>query len=251
MIPRPTRITRGSARGLAYGTLPREVDERLAAWLAEGRVTEGTALKPGSVFRFGAWAVKLFEPATGWRRLRRSRALHSAELARRILPILSPRPLVALEERRGARRGRGLLVSELVEGPHLHEAWDDPEALGELPAFMARCHRRRVFHGDLHPRNLIWNGSDWVLIDLESVRHVLHGLFAPNLVRNQWSRLYRNMVQFRPEAGPRMRELFESYLRITGRGGNPDDQWARVVAGAGSAAPSGAEARVAAPQSEK
>ena len=230
MIPRPAAYRCGAARGLRYGTLPAEIEEALPRWIETRTVPEGVELKPRVLYRVKDWAVKLVPAPSGWRSFRRSPALRAAEIARSIQPLRAPRPLVALQGRRGLRVGDGLLVAEFVEGPHLGDAWDDPAAMAAFPAFLAQCHRRGVFHGDLHPRNLLWNGVEWVLLDLESLRHGLHGVFSRRLIEGQWSRIYRNMSEYREVLEPRAHEIFERYLTAAGLDWNAKRTWSRIVA---------------------
>jgi predicted unusual protein kinase regulating ubiquinone biosynthesis (AarF/ABC1/UbiB family) len=115
--------------------------------------------------------------------------VRSAERHFWCLPLASPRPLVAA----GRQLQRAsVLVREHVEGRTLRELWDSPAGLGareegELASFLAAMERHRVIHGDLHPRNLLWNGSAWLLLDVDGLRHGLHD--SRRVLTALWARL--------------------------------------------------------------
>ena len=210
------------AEGWAARPLTDELTGVLAAWAERGDLSAARPVKPGRVWRVGDVALKRFERRHGLlERLRPSPARRSAALHDRIAPVKSPAP-VALLERGG--RGESLLASEFVDGGFLHELWDsDPAALDALPAFMAGMHERRVFHGDLHAGNMIWDGTDWFLIDLVGLRHPLRTLFPRQLVLDSWGRLHFGIGR-----RPGMRALFERYLERTGLAWDRDDAWRAV-----------------------
>lgn len=217
----------GAASGLRLGELPAEIEERLGRWLSEGAVPEGEEIKAGRVFRFGSWAVKFFEESWDPRRwIRRSAAVRTLFLSRRLLPIATPQPLVALEQGRGLHQRRSLLVSAFVEGLFLDEAWDRGEerAVASFPSFMADMHRRGVFHGDLHLRQLIWNGSQWVLLDVDGMRHGMRTLLPRRLIENHWARVVHSL---RGREG--LRAYFERYLDEMGSGWERERAWRRVM----------------------
>jgi Ser/Thr protein kinase RdoA (MazF antagonist) len=181
------------------------------------------------VWRVGPWLVKRSGRGGLKDLFRRGPALRAAERARALDAIPTPQPLVALERRRGRALESGLVVSEWIAGRHLHELWDDARALAAFPPFLARMHAAGVLHGDFHPRNALWDGERWVLLDLEGVRGPLHRLFARRLVRRQWARLLHNLEHARPDCRPDVRALFERYLEEVGRAGDRERAWAAVV----------------------
>jgi hypothetical protein len=211
------------ARGTAYGEIGPELAAALAGWIA-GELPQGTALKAPDVFRCGELVVKFFPRRSRLIRwLRKTPALRSAERYFGLLPIPSPRPLLALEGV-GRERDQSLLVSEYVAGPHLWEVWrDDGEARAALPGFLATMHRQRVLHGDLHPRNLLWSGGKWVLLDVDGVRHWFH--VTARVIRGQWARL---LLALRDEAGLEL--AYRSYLALLGSAQDPDQGWRAIRA---------------------
>jgi hypothetical protein len=178
------------ARGRRYAELPPalELERRVPRWLAALAVPEGEMLKAPDVFRLADVVVKLFtQPSLfGW--LRAPRAVRSAERWFWAQPLRAPRPLLAAG-RPGARAS--VLVREHVEGRTLRELWDAPGGLetrgeDELARFLAAMERHGVIHGDLHPRNLLWNGGEWILLDVDGLRHGLHD--PRRVLVGQWAR---------------------------------------------------------------
>ena len=216
----------GAARGFRYAEIPAEIEAALPRWLERPHVEGGVAIKPGRVYRAGSWLVKFTGPSRAAKDLvRRASSIRSADLHARLLPVRTPAPLVALEVRRGRFLESSLLVAQFVEGPSMHEAFrDDERARAALAPFLALLHARGVFHGDLHPANTIWNGSEWVLIDLDGLRHPLRRMFRKRLILEQWSQL-----AFRLGAGPHLESAFESYLVLARLGWEPRAAWAKIV----------------------
>jgi hypothetical protein len=116
-------------------------------------------------------------------------------------------------------------VTEFVAGPTLREAFqDDERARKALAPFLALLHRNGVFHGDLHPANMIWSGSEWVLIDLDALRHPLRRMFRRRLILEQWAQL-----AFRLGAVPELESSFREYSVLAEFPGDPSETWADVV----------------------
>jgi Lipopolysaccharide kinase (Kdo/WaaP) family len=231
VAPEPGRLVRapyriGDARGFRYGEVPMEVERALPRWLASPEIEGGIAIKPGRVDRFGRWLVK----RTGASRalkdaLRPASSIRSADLHARLLPVRTPAPLVALETRRGPFLHGSLLVTEFVEGPSIAEAFaSDERARAAFAPFLAELHRRGVFHGDLHPANAIWNGSEWVLIDLDAIRHPLRRLRRRRLILEQWGQL-----AFRLGPDSRLKESFTHYLEAADLPMDPAAAWTEVL----------------------
>jgi hypothetical protein len=171
------------ARGRRYARLDPALEARVPEWLAALDVPEGRALKAPDVHQVGALVVKFFtQPSLfGW--VRAPRAVRSGERYIWCLPLRSPRPLLAA----GETRGPSLLVREHVSGELLKDVWrNDAHAEEALAAFLAGMERHGVVHGDLHPRNLLWTGSDWVLLDVDGLRHRLHD--PVRVLTGQWAR---------------------------------------------------------------
>ena len=199
----------GRARGFRYGEVPAELERELPRWIAERRVEGGVAIKDGSVYRSGAWLVKFGGPSPSVKdALRPASSIRIADLHERLLPVRTPAPLLALEIRRGPFLEASLLVTEFIEGSTLFDAFrSDERAVRALAPFLAMIHARGVFHGDLHPWNLIWNGSAWVLIDVASLRHPLRTLRRRSLILDQFAQF-----AYRFEDGERVRQCFGEYV---------------------------------------
>ena len=208
-------------RGRRYGQLAPELVRRLPAWLEARGVPEGEPLPSPDVFRLGALVVKFFPQPNllGW--LRAPRAVRSAERHFWCQPLPSPRPLLAAG--RPFRRA-SVLVREHVEGVTLRARWDEPGGLAPreeeaLAVFLADMERHRVIHGDLHPRNLLWDGQRWLLLDVDGLRHGLHD--PRRVLTDLWARLRLHLGD---EA--RVRALFE---RACGElGGRSRVTWSEV-----------------------
>ena len=194
-LPFPRDVARGrswhgaGARGRVYAALAPELAASAPRWLASLAVPEGTALKAPDVYKVGALVVKFFtQPSLfGW--LRPPRAVRSAERYFWCLPLCSPRPLLAAGR---PFEARSLLLREHVAGVLLRDAWSGTEWRADsrpeeaLAAFLAEMERNGVIHGDLHPRNLLWDGTRWVLLDVDGLRHGLHD--PTRVLTGQWAR---------------------------------------------------------------
>ncbi|MFN0242949.1 MAG: phosphotransferase [Planctomycetota bacterium] len=219
------RFSFGDARGVRFGALPEAVAKALPRWI-EGRDHAGLkAIKAGRVYRTDAWLLKFSGPRRGLRdAFRPSPAVRVARTAARITAIRTPRPLLALEWRRGAFVEESLYVGEFVAGRRLHDLWGkDEAAVRAFPRFMAAMHGAYIVHGDFHPMNVVWNGAEWVLIDLDSIRGPLHVFRLRGIAMQQWARTLRNL---RFDAG--VRALLEEYLRIAGVKWPADDAWREI-----------------------
>jgi predicted unusual protein kinase regulating ubiquinone biosynthesis (AarF/ABC1/UbiB family) len=85
-------------------------------------------------------------------------------------------------------------VREHVEGALLRDVWGrDPAAEEALAGFLAEMERRGVLHGDLHPQNLLWTGVEWVLLDVDGLRHALHG--RKRVLTGQWARFLLHLPE--------------------------------------------------------
>lgn len=222
----PLSLALARHRGWAYAELPDGLVARLEAWLGSGPDAECETLKPARVWRWRDVVVKRFEP-DGFERLgwRASGATRAARKHFAVLPIRTPRPLAVIESARGA----SLLASEHIAGPALHVAWrEHPAAAAALPAFVAQMHAHDVFHGDLHPGNALWNGREWVLLDLDGLRHPLRiVLRRRRIVADQWSRLY-----FGLRGDPALRAAFDAYADARALGSGREAIWRAALAGA-------------------
>jgi len=202
--PWPSSVEGAGLRGRVYAPLTRALAEAVPRWYEALAVPEGVALKAPEVHRVGHVVVKLFtQPSLfGW--LRAPRAVRSAERHFWCLPLRSPRPWLAVGR---AFARASLLVREHVDGVLLREL-AGPEARAEaaLAKFLADMERHGVIHGDLHPRNLLWTGDEWVLLDVDGLRHGLHD--PQRVLTSQWARFVVHL------GDERVREL---HRRVGGR----------------------------------
>lgn len=215
----------GDAVGHRFGDLPLDVERELPRWIEDPDGSNLRLIKAGRVYRTDAWLLKFSGPRRALRdAFRPSPALRVARTAARITAIRTPRPMLALEWRRGAFVDESLYVGEFVAGRRLHDLWrNDERAVNAFPRFMAAMHGARIVHGDFHPMNVVWNGSEWVLIDLDSIRGPLHALRLRAIAMQQWARTLRNL---RFDAG--VRALFDEYLRAAGLAWPADAAWREV-----------------------
>lgn len=218
----PRKVAIGRARGVAYEELDVELERSLARWIELGRVDEGVELRRGTVWRVGDRVVKLYGPE---RPFRAARALRAARLAHAARGVIVPRPIVALRWGPSMRARGSLLASAFVAGPTLFEAWStDDAAVRAFPSFLARLHASNVVHGDLHPENVLWNGVDWVPIDLDSARRRVAVAERGGEPIEHWARVLRAL-----DHAPRARELFAEYAALTGRdAARRDGDWRAI-----------------------
>lgn len=217
----------GRLRGRLYAPLSRALSEAVPRWLAGGAARDGVALHPPHVFRVDGLVVKRFPAPTvfGW--LRTPRAARSAARHYWCLPLVSPRPLIAAWQ---GLAGPSLLVREFVPGGLLSELFGrEARADAALPAFLAQLARQGVLHGDLHPRNLLWTGASWCVLDVDGVRHGLH-------VRGRgWEKQWARLALYLGDE-ERVSELFQrTQAELAAQGGGNASahrriRWARVSA---------------------
>jgi tRNA A-37 threonylcarbamoyl transferase component Bud32 len=137
--------------------------------------------------------------------------------------VRTPRPLFALQDR-VIGWSAAWLAMEYVDGAHVHEVLrSDEAALAALPSFMATMHRRGVLHGDLNVWNLLWNGNEWVVIDLDGIRGPLHRVRRRAIADQQWERLAGTLrdVEF-------TRPLYLRYLETMGESSEMSSRWTRI-----------------------
>jgi hypothetical protein len=212
-------------RGFRYAELSPELVERISQWIEIGEIAEGVEIIPGRAYRWKDHFVKLFRPR-GFLHdmLRTPPAIRSAELSRRIDPVITPRPLVALGGRRRPGALAGLLVTEFIEGEYLPTLWsENPTAVEAFPRFLALIARQGIVLGDFHLFNAIWDGAHWILLDLDGIRHRLHGVNQRKLIERQWARTWLGI-----QRDPALRPCFERFLTEAGLDWNPTVAWERV-----------------------
>lgn len=221
MSARLERTTIDGQPALCLPPRDASLEQRALGWLAAEAVPEGVELWRGRVYRVERLVVKFFaRERRPWRAWREAPALRSARAHARELGVRVPRALLAL----GRRNSASLLVTDYVAGPSLAEAWPaEAGARAALPGFLAAMHRRGVFHGDLHPRNVLWDGEQLVLLDLIGLRHALRTLQRTRLAHEQWAQL-----GCRLDWDPRLREAFGAYCAALGQGERSAARWERV-----------------------
>jgi hypothetical protein len=125
----------------------------------------------GTLYRF----KNVFRPSKALRSMRAGQLLSS-------IGVLTPRPLICLEERHVGLLGRSYLVCPfLVDCPSLLDLWPGLDRdqrrfyLATLGTIMGRMHRANVIHGDSNWRNILVDGDDpgqprfW-FVDLDGFR---------------------------------------------------------------------------------
>lgn len=197
----------------------------LRATLDTGSCPSGERVGLADVWLVDNAVVKLQGAPSGllrsWRRsrLRRAAAGHYS-----LLPLVSPRPLALIERRSPGRRllGAALAMERLV-GVELRTAWADESARDALAPVMVQLIADGAIHGDIHPGNLLWDGQRWAVIDLDSLRHPLHGL----LRRRTWLRTWGSLLAKVPdEAG--MAVVHAAACAMTGHG-DGTARWRQIV----------------------
>lgn len=141
---------------------------------------------------------------------RPSRAWNAWQVAIRLrfLGIATPAPLALIEERWGPLRRRAWLVTEYRSGQHLRallsaDAAPPPDIARALSDTFAALHQARISHGDLKASNLLWDGQELLLLDLDATTaHRDQTSFARAWQRDR-ARLLRNW----PAASPLTRWL--------------------------------------------
>lgn len=218
----------GRARGVKFGALPPEIASALPRWIETQRVEGGVELRAGRVWRSGAWVVKF---GGAERLLRASSALRAARAAQDLRGVPTPKPLVALEWRAGARVVGSVLVTEFVHGRALFDVWStDERAVDAFAVFLHTLHTAGVYHGDFHPENALWDGVRWVLIDLESLKRRAPWRSWSSIAETQWARVLR-AVDF----DPRTEQLFARYDTLAEPAHDADARraaWSRIESAA-------------------
>jgi hypothetical protein len=182
----------------------------VSQWPSTGVPADAEVLKPGSVWRVGQVVVKSGRP----RRLRRS-----ARAWEWLKPTLTPEPLVL-----GTDGTRALLAMRNCPGVSIAQAWGDAQARAAMADLIASLYGRRIVHGDLTPSNILWDGRNAWLIDLDGLRNPCHGLFWRRHVRMTWAWLYHRL----PDRSL-VREAYERCCRALGLSVT-ERRWQRLLA---------------------
>jgi len=201
-------------RSLLQLRIIRRAEQSLLELLAnpDQQIAQGERYKLGgsaSVTRIDwhgrALVLKRYNIKSPWHALKRalqeSRALHSWRQAHRLLMygIATPKPLAVIEQRRFGLRGRAYLLTEHCKGTDLiacladYQQSSPPEIyLKALEQLFKSLIRAQISHGDLKGHNLLWQGDNWSLIDLDAMQqHRCKHRFARAFARDR-ARLLRN-----------------------------------------------------------
>jgi hypothetical protein len=219
-----TRFEVADARGWRFAEVPALLRDALHGLLERGAHERAQVLKPERVWRVDAWVVKRTPPWTWVQRyLRRAAAFRAAHAALRLERFGTPQPIAALARRRGGALRDSWLVSRFVDGLDAARAIElDAASTAALGASMAALHAAGVLHGDLNHQNLLWDGSRWVLIDLEALRGPLHRLRLRRIAEEQWAHLSSAMHPL-----DRLQPCFADYAARVGRT-DVEPAWRRV-----------------------
>lgn len=219
--PRSSEL--GPPRLQAFAGAAPDLEARARRWFEAGPGPGDVVIKPERVWRCGSLAVKRFPAQLSVRLgLRRSGARLNAALHYALAPVRTPTPWMILE----ARNGESLLVCEFIEGRFLGAMWNEGgPGVEAFPHFMAAMHTRGIFHGDFHLFNALWDGRDWVLLDLEGLRHALRRMRRRSLILDHWGR-----VHFSLRGARGLKDCFATYAKAAGLGWEVERVWPRIVA---------------------
>jgi tRNA A-37 threonylcarbamoyl transferase component Bud32 len=136
------------------------------------------------------------------RLLRPSRAWHSwqAAIRLRFAGVATPQPLAMTEERWGPLRRRAWLLTDYCSGAYLSQllcaSEAPPAAIGQaiINTFNA-LHEAQITHGDLKATNLLWDGKELLLIDLDAT--MAHG--SRSDFKRSWKRDRTRLLRNWPE----------------------------------------------------
>lgn len=138
------------------------------------------------------WFKRFWRPSRAWHSWREGNRLE-------LLGIATAQPLAVLEQRWCWLRGTAYLITEYLPGhdiiAHFAPCIDTDPPLAQLQALdrlFASLLRERISHGDFKGHNLLWDGANWALIDLDAMRqHRGYGSFKRAYARDR-ARFLRN-----------------------------------------------------------
>ena len=127
-------------------------------------------IKRYNIKSFSHWLRRFWRPSRAWHSWLAGHHL-------RFLGIATPEPLAMVESRFGPLRRRAWLVTEYCDGvdllSHLGKSGErEPDAM-EATAILTvfqQLAKARITHGDCKATNLLWDGQDIWLIDLDGMR---------------------------------------------------------------------------------
>ena len=183
-------------------------------WLKRGRTAAVARLRLDG----RECVIKQYNALHGLKALRRvlreSRAARSWRAAHwlELLQVPTAAPLGLREQGLGPLTRRAWLVCEALDGPTLASGIDAateqdlPVLARALDASLGRLHRAGVAHGDLKASNLLVEGEQLALVDLDAVQRPPRWR-RHRAQRRDWQRLLRNFA-----ARPALAERLESEL---------------------------------------
>jgi tRNA A-37 threonylcarbamoyl transferase component Bud32 len=138
------------------------------------------------------WFKRFWRPSRAWHSWREGNRLE-------LLGIATAHPLAVLERRWCWLRGTAYLITEYLPGhdiiAHFAPYLDATPPLAQLQAvdrLFVSLLRERISHGDFKGHNLLWDGANWALIDLDAMRqHGGDGSFKRAYARDR-ARFLRN-----------------------------------------------------------
>ena len=95
-----------------------------------------------------------------------------------LLKIATPEPLAYMDQYRGPLLWQSYFVARFVPGPRVHEILRDETVIGsekqrindQVLDLLRRMAEQGVSHGDMKHTNILYNGTDVVLTDLDGMR---------------------------------------------------------------------------------
>ncbi len=110
--------------------------------------------------------------------------------------IPTAKPLLMLENRWGAFRGRSYVLTEYLEGCHAFDYFENSQPMAEREAMAVKIntlikhlHQSGFVHGDLKAHNIWIKGNAPILIDLDGMERE-----QQSLIVKDWSRLHRDLA---------------------------------------------------------
>jgi tRNA A-37 threonylcarbamoyl transferase component Bud32 len=154
--------------------------------------TQPLLVKRYNIKNFAHWCKRFWRPSRAWHSWREANRLQ-------LLGIATPKPLAVLERRWCWLRGTAYLITEYLPGqdiiarfaPYLNATPPETDLLA-LDLLFAALLRERISHGDCKGHNLLWNGANWALIDLDAMRQHRHDSSFKRAFARDRARFLRN-----------------------------------------------------------
>jgi len=111
--------------------------------------------------------------------------------------IPTAKPLLMLENRWGAFRGRSYILTEYIEGSHAFDYFESSQSFDQretmaikINALVKHLHQSGFVHGDLKAHNIWVKGNEPLLIDLDGMEKDS----SKDATLDDWRRLYRDLA---------------------------------------------------------